>query len=88
MMSLRCVLGMNECAVNGVADPKRDATMKPITTSTIPGTHNPIAPALCSHFPMFSPMTLSPTATASAISEKMMKYGWLVCSASKRWPNM
>ncbi len=88
MMSLRCVLGTNDFAVNGVADPKSDADAIPMPTSTIAGIQSPSAPRLCSHFPMLSPRMLSPTATPSAINEKMMKYGWLFCSASKRCPKM
>lgn len=57
-------------------------------TSTIPGTQRPIAPRLCSHFPMLSPRTFNPLAIASAIIEKMMKYAWLFCRWSKRWPKM
>ena len=59
--SLRSVLGTNEAAGIGVAEPYRDQESHPRTTSAPAGTQLAIAPTLFSHFPTFRPTTLRVT---------------------------
>ena len=87
MTSLRCVVGMNEARVSGVADPNRAHTTALNATSATVGNHMPIEPRLCSHLLMFNPMTLSTTASPSPRMDAMTKYDRLsasVCPCAPR----
>ena len=72
IMSLKCVLGIMECSVNEVADPKRCHATKPITMTIPTGIHIAIAPTLCSHLPISSPTIFNSVAALSVSREKTM----------------
>src|SRR5437867_1785764 len=86
MMSLRWVLGTRLAPVNAVADPNRAQQTRPRPIRMIVGAQNPIAPRLCSHLPMLRPATLRPTAIASPMREKTMKYGALFPACCQEGP--
>src|SRR6476620_5587642 len=72
--SFRSVLGTNEAAGMGVAEPYRDHESHPRTTSAPAGIQLAIAPTLFSHFPTFRPTTLRVTVrTSPAIATAMKK---------------
>ena len=89
MMSLSRVLGHQalggERRGRAEAEPGDDA---PAPSGAAPGTQSPTAPRLWSHLPTPSPRTLSVTATASATSEKTMKYAGLSASPCHDAPPM
>ena len=71
---------------NCVAEPKRNHAVSPITINIEAGSHVPIAPRLCSHFPMFKPMRFRAKPNPRPASETMMKYELLVERCCHRFP--
>src|SRR5437867_6038088 len=88
MMSLRWVLGTRLALVNSVAEPNRTQQTRPRPIRMIVGTQNPIAPRLCSHLPILRPATLRPTAIASPMREKTIKYSGLLAARCQDGPPM
>ncbi len=82
------MLGVIVRTENSVAEPKRLHAMTPITITISAGSHMPIAPILCIHLPMLSPMMLSQVMKASAISAKPMKNIGLLCRCIQLSPPM
>src|SRR6476660_8732684 len=62
MTSFKLTLGTSDDAVIAVADPNRAHEMAPIKISALATIHADIPPALLSHFPTSSPITLMDTA--------------------------
>ncbi len=85
-VSSRLPRGTMECAVKGVADPKRANAKAPHPINSPTGSQTPRLPAFCSHFPSRSPMMLMPAAIQIPASTKTTEYQRAVPIACHRSP--
>src|SRR6185437_13362463 len=76
--------GANDDAGIGVAEPDASSAITPTASSTTAGSHCAMPPRFCSQRPLFMPMMLSHSATASSTSEAPAVYVALFSSATNR----
>src|SRR5436305_8895253 len=87
-MFLKSSEGKTVDVVKWVADPKRNQAIDPMTISMSAGSHEPTAPKLCSHLPIFKPTRLSVKPSIKPASATMMKYALFVERCCQRAPPM